>query len=204
MKSTVAQLNISGLRLANGVVGADLAARIRERLLDKAVHGVSDIVMNGERRRSPRLTSSFSDSPLYMDGMSPSLPWTSELAELRDRIAGGFDLSFNYALANLYRDGRDHTGWHCDKSSLHVPGSIIAIASFGAPRTFAIREIGSREDHRFVLEDSSVLLMGLGLQRTHEHSVVVEEYDVGMRLSVTLRNIHILPEYLDGARECRR
>lgn len=195
---------VRGLSLLHDVVDETLSHRIREQLLTEERHQRSEIVINSQRHLTPRLTSSFSDVPLSLVGMDTSQPWTPELAELRGVIGQRFGLTFNYALANLYRDRSDFTGWHCDKAWLHEPGSTIAIVSFGATRTLAIRPLGGSSAAHLRLTDSSVVLMDLDLQATHEHSILAESEDVDMRLSITLRHIQILPEYLDGDRQRRR
>ncbi|MFD6397539.1 alpha-ketoglutarate-dependent dioxygenase AlkB [Nocardia sp. NPDC060249] len=193
-----------GLTVVDGVVGTVLSGRIREQLLDADRHHRSEILIDSHRHLAPRLISSFSDVPLALDGMDPSRPWIPELADLREFVGLRFGLTFNYALANLYRDRSDFTGWHCDKAWLHEPGSTIAIVSFGATRTLAVRALGTDSTVRYPLSDSSVVLMSLPLQETHEHCVLAETEDVDMRLSITLRHIRILPEYLDDDRRCRR
>lgn len=186
------------------IIDPTLSHRIREQLLITARHHRSEILIDSKWHFAPRLTSSFSDVPLSMDGMDPSQPWTPELAELRDTISQQFGLTFNYALANLYRDRSDFTGWHSDKAWLHEPGSTIAIASFGATRTLAVRPVGANSGVAVPLTDSSVVLMDLDLQATHEHCIPAESDDVDKRLSITLRRIEILPRYLDGSRQRRR
>jgi alkylated DNA repair dioxygenase AlkB len=129
--------------------------------------------------------------------MQRSLPWTDSLAQVRDVVARRFDAHFNYALANLYRDRADHTGWHCDKASLHEPGSKIAIVSFGATRSLEVRPLAGGVTSRFELIDSSVALMDLNMQQTHEHRIPPERRETNSRLSITLREIIILPKYLN-------
>jgi hypothetical protein len=194
---------VAGLTLTANVVGSLLSARIRGQLFDADRHQHSEILLDSHRHLAPRLTSSFSDAPLTLDGMESSRVWTSELADLRNLISSRFGLTFNYALANLYRDHRDYTGWHCDKAWLHEPGSTIAIVSFGATRTLTVRPLGSESTLRYPLPDSSVVLMGLPLQETHEHCIPAETEDAGPRLSITLRHIRVLPEYLEGDRRIR-
>lgn len=197
--------DIRGLAVYYDVIDEGLSERIRADMMRTDRHHASEILVEDERRVAPRLTSSYSDLPLSLDGMDTSRPWSTELAELRDTVAQRFGLTFNYALGNLYRDGVDFTGWHCDKAWLHEPDSIIAIASFGATRTLAVRRLDKvGEVRRIALPDSSVALMDLSLQATHEHCIVAESDDVGKRLSITLRRIKILPEYLDGSRQRRR
>ena len=59
----------------------------------------------------------------------------------------------------------------------------------------SIRRRGSDAAATWPLVDSSVVLMTLGLQESHEHAILAEPEDVGMRVSITLRHIRILPEY---------
>lgn len=200
-----------GVQLFEDVVNGSLADRIRTDLLRDDRHGASEIVVDAQRHLTPRLTSSFSDIPLTLDGMQVSRPWTVELSELRDLVETRFGLTFNYALANLYRNRSDFTGWHSDKAWLHEPDSSIAIVSFGATRRLAIRPVGRAirpvggdPIQSLELTDSSVLTMDLACQSTHEHCIPEESEAVGKRLSITLRHIKILPEYLDRDRQRRR
>lgn len=187
---------VHGVNYYPGIVDEGLCQRVKARFMDENAHSGADILIEGVRHRAPRLVSSFSDSVLRMEGMEDSQVWTPELAELRDRIASAFSLSFNYALANLYRDGEDYTGWHSDKAGLHLDGSKIAIVSFGVPRRLSVRPYKAPDDAQtFTMEEGSVVLMDLAVQATHEHSVLKEEGPTGSRMSITLRKIHILDEY---------
>ena len=137
---------------------------------------------------------------LKLEGIEDSQVWPPGLADLRDRIPTVFALSFNYALANLYRAGDDYTGWHSDKAGLHLNDSRIAIVSFGAPRRLSVRSYEAPQDAQtFTMEEGSVVVMDLGVQATHEHSVLREEAPTGPRISITLRKIRILDEYVPQA-----
>jgi len=43
-----------------------------------------------------------------------SLPWPDVLCAVRRQLRLDFDLDFNSALLNYYRDGDDSMGWHSD------------------------------------------------------------------------------------------
>lgn len=188
---------VHGINYYPDVVDAGLCQRVKANLMNESAHSGADILIDGVRHRAPRLVSSFSDSVLKLEGMEDSQVWTPELADLRDRIASAFLLSFNYALANLYRDGDDYTGWHSDKAGLHLEDSKIAIVSFGAPRRLSVRSYEAPQDAQtFTMEEGSVVVMDLGVQATHEHSVLREEAPTGPRMSITLRKIRILDEYV--------
>ncbi|WP_228287252.1 alpha-ketoglutarate-dependent dioxygenase AlkB [Rhodococcus ruber] len=179
------------------VIRPELSARVCENLMNEDRHHVSEIITDSERHLASRLTSSYSDVPLLLDGMQRSLPWTAALSEVRDVIAQRFGAHFNYALANLYRNRADHTGWHSDKAWLHEPGSTIAIVSFGATRSLEVRPLSGGATSRFELIDSSVALMDLNMQQTHEHRIPPEHRETSPRLSITLREIIIHPDYLN-------
>lgn len=187
---------ISGISVTPGVVDDELCQRVRESLMDDGWHEQSEIIIGDSRHPAPRLTSSFADNRLSLEGMSASRLWTPELLTLRNLVTERFGLAFNYALANLYRNSNDYTGWHCDKAWLHCPGSTIAIVSFGATRHLELRRLGENSIKRIPLPEGSVVLMDLGLQATHEHRIPIESGDVGARLSITLRHIEMRPEYL--------
>lgn len=188
---------VDGIRYYPNVIESDLVARVTDRLMRADEHAECEIIIDGVRHAAPRLVSSFSDMPLWLEGMEVSRVWTEELAQLRDAVADRFGLSFNYALANLYRDGEDHTGWHSDKASLHADDSKIAIVSFGASRTLSVRSYAEPGDVRsVVMEEGAVVVMDLAVQATHEHTVVRETETAGPRLSITLREIRILDDYL--------
>ncbi|WP_344225017.1 alpha-ketoglutarate-dependent dioxygenase AlkB [Kocuria atrinae] len=188
---------INGVSYYPAVVDDSLCERVKTALMDANAHSGADILIEGVRHPAPRLVSSFSDTVLGLEGMESSRTWTPELAELRDLVASVFSLNFNYALANLYRNGDDYTGWHSDKAALHLDGSKIAIVSFGAPRRLSIRSYEYPKDAQtFTMEEGSVVVMDLGVQATHEHSVPKEENPTDPRMSITLRKLHILDEYL--------
>lgn len=188
---------VRGITYYPGVVDDCLCQSVKASLMDESAHSGADILIDGVRHRAPRLVSSFSDIVLSLEGMDHSQVWTPELAELRDRVSSVFSLKFNYALANLYRDGDDYTGWHSDKAGLHLDGSKIAIVSFGVPRRLSVRSYEAPCDAQtFAMEEGSVVVMDLDVQATHEHSVLKEEGPTGPRMSITLRNIRILDDYV--------
>jgi len=179
------------------VVGVELADRIKADLLRETRHAGAEILIDGERHPTPRLVSSYADSALRLVGMEDSRIWTEDLAELRDAVGAEVGETFNYALANLYRNQDDYTGWHSDKAHLHATDSAIAIVSFGDTRRLAVRSYETPEDVvTFDMAERSVVVMNLAVQASHEHTVLKEETPRGPRLSITLRNIVIEDSYL--------
>ena len=46
---------------------------------------------------------------------------------------------FNYCLINLYRNGKDHVGWHCDDEAIENGRNVVASISLGQTRRFGVR-----------------------------------------------------------------
>ena len=88
----------------------------------------------------------------------------------------------------LYRDGRDSVAWHGDtigRSRYH--DTMVAIVSFGSPRSLVLRPRGGVLAHRFALGHGDLVVLGGSSQRTWEHAVPKTARAVGPRVSVQLR-----------------
>ena len=119
-------------------------------------------------------------------------PWTPSLAEVGDRLAGILPGRFNSVLANLYRDGRDHMGWHADDEPELGPEPVIASISLGAQRDFLLRP--RRPDAAagkrcIALTHGSLLLMSGSTQRYWQHCLPKRLRVVEPRINLTFRRI---------------
>ncbi|MEH1102507.1 alpha-ketoglutarate-dependent dioxygenase AlkB [Micromonospora sp. CPCC 205561] len=88
----------------------------------------------------------------------------------------------------LYRSGRDSVAWHGDTQgrSAHTD-TMVAIVSFGSPRTLLLRPRGGGDSLRFPLGHGDLAVMGGTCQRTWEHAVPKTTRPVGPRVSVQFR-----------------
>jgi alkylated DNA repair dioxygenase AlkB len=96
----------------------------------------------------------------------------------------------NSVLANLYRDGADHMGWHADDESELGAEPVIASVSLGAARQFQFRPrprgaIALRLD----LRPGSMLVMAGATQRHYHHRVPPTARPVGPRINLTFRRV---------------
>lgn len=148
------------------------------------------IPWRSERRRMydrvvdvPRLVSWYPDArmlpvPVLVDARAAlSASYAPELGE-----------PFVSAGCCLYRDGRDSVAWHGDtigRGSTH--DTMVAIVSFGSPRTLALRPRGGGAGLSFPLGHGDLLVMGGSCQRTWEHAVPKTARAVGPRVSIQLR-----------------
>ena len=88
----------------------------------------------------------------------------------------------------LYRDGRDSVAWHGDTIGRSATeDTLVAIVSFGSPRSLSLRPRGGGPSRSFALGHGDLLVMGGSCQRTWEHAVPKTSAAVGPRVSVQLR-----------------
>jgi alkylated DNA repair dioxygenase AlkB len=95
---------------------------------------------------------------------------------------------FTSAGCCLYRDGRDSVAWHGDtigRGGTH--DTMVAIVSFGSPRTLALRPRSGGPCTSFALGHGDLLVMGGSCQRTWEHAVPKTSRAVGPRVSIQFR-----------------
>ncbi|MGI5243554.1 alpha-ketoglutarate-dependent dioxygenase AlkB [Dactylosporangium sp. CA-139066] len=88
----------------------------------------------------------------------------------------------------LYRDGRDSVAWHGDTIGRGARfDTMVAIVSFGSPRTMLLRPRGGGDSIRFPLGHGDLIVMGGSCQRTWEHAIPKTARPVGPRVSVQFR-----------------
>ncbi len=130
----------------------------------------------GEDRKTPRLTCWVGDpgaTYTYSGARHEPLPWTPELADLRERLERDLATRFNSVLANLYRDGNDSMGWHSDDEPELGVDPVIASVSLGAVRTFRFKHRFRRDLDPVDVElpHGSLLVMAGPTQRCWRHGV---------------------------------
>lgn len=134
------------------------------------------------------MVCSFSDVAFSFPGMRDPAPFPDRLREVVAQVSAVTKTDFNYVLANLYRDGRDHTGWHADKAQYHRPDSDIAIVSLGATRRFRLRDTKSLDMMlELDLPPRSLLVMTVAMQEATEHDIPPMPGLEDSRVSLTLR-----------------
>lgn len=114
------------------------------------------------------------------------------LTEAREQLSAHYapELGEPFVTAGmcLYRDGRDSVAWHGDT---HGRGSrfdtMVAIVSFGSPRSLMLRPRGGGTSQRFPLGHGDLIVMGGSCQRTWEHAIPKTARPVGPRVSVQFR-----------------
>jgi alkylated DNA repair dioxygenase AlkB len=127
----------------------------------------------------PRLTSHWelaSGEPL-----APPL-----VEELRRALGARYDVVFDSAGFNLYRDGRDSVAWHGDHIDKEIAEPIVPLVSLGEPRKLSFRPKGGGRSRAFLLGRGDLLVTGGTAQRTWEHAVP-KVARAGPRISIAFR-----------------
>jgi alkylated DNA repair dioxygenase AlkB len=150
----------------------------------------NQIRMLGKTMPVPRLECIYGDvgcNYLYSKSvLLKPLPWTDNLANLRDSITALTDYKFRIVIGNQYRSGQDSIGWHSDNEPSMGYEPAIASVSLGSSRKFQIKPIGGKATD-YWLEHGSLLIMHPGCQSTHLHQVPKTNKVVSTRINLTFR-----------------
>ena len=115
--------------------------------------------------------------------------WTPQLKKLNIWLRKEFQLDFNTALVNYYRDGRDHMSWHRDDEPELKLNPTIASLNFGASRDFFFRH-NEGEKVALNLKQGDLLVMKGQTQTFWKHSLPKRLKLKEPRLNITFRKIY--------------
>lgn len=152
-----------------------------------------DIQMFGRSIAIPRLQAWYGDADANYRysglDLTPN-PWTPELLELRRRIERSCGYSFNAVLANLYRNGEDSVGWHCDNEQELGKDPNLASLSLGAERRFSLRHKKHKHEKLDLkLGHGSLLIMAGTTQRHWLHALPKQPNLFAPRINLSFRQI---------------
>jgi alkylated DNA repair dioxygenase AlkB len=154
-----------------------------------------DITLFGKRVAQPRLTAWYGDpgaTYVYSGLLNEPLPWTDALLAVRARIEANVGVTFNSALLNLYRDGRDSVCLHSDDEREVGSTPVIASLSLGATRTLVfVRRDKSGEKRTMPMTHGSLLVMDGDTQQLYKHGVPKEPSVVDPRINITFRRVRL-------------
>jgi alkylated DNA repair dioxygenase AlkB len=144
----------------------------------------------GRTMPMPRLIAMYGPVGYRYSGVvHPPCPLPPRLEAIRRRVEDVSFRQFNSVLANLYRDGRDSVGWHRDSDYAHGGQPDIASVSFGATRTFELRDDSGRARATVDLDAGSVLVMRGDAVARWWHRVAKTRRPVGPRVNLTFRHM---------------
>ena len=174
-------------------VDASTADRWLQALIAETPWTQPQVRLYGRTFAVPRLVAWYGDAQAryrYSGLAHEPLPWTSLLAELRQRVEQQVGESLNGVLLNLYRDGQDAMGWHSDDEPELGPEPLLVSLNLGATRRFDLRRTGStRIEHSLELEHGSLLVMSGPTQHHWQHQIARTRKVLTPRLNLTFRQI---------------
>ena len=109
------------------------------------------------------------------------------LDDARVALSAHYEVRFDSAGINLYRDGADSVAWHRDRIPPEIVDPVVALVSLGEPRTFLLRPQGGGKSGRFRLGHGDLLVTGGRTPRSFEHSVPKVKSS-GPRMSIAFRH----------------
>lgn len=121
----------------------------------------------------------------YSDQLYEPCEMPPVIAAIAARAAELAGHGFNNCLCNRYETGLNTMGFHRDSYEHLVPGSSIAIASFGATRTLLFRTEDHLQRVPVPLAHGSILLMTEATQAWRH--AVQRDPSAGRRISLTFR-----------------
>jgi alkylated DNA repair dioxygenase AlkB len=122
----------------------------------------------------PRLTAQYPDVRT-----APQL-----LAAIADALSSRYGVRYDGLWLNLYRDHRDSTGWHGDRSSCRREICTVPVLSLGATRRFLLRPRDGGPSTTLVPRSGDLVVMGGRCQRDWRHSVPKQTAPAAARISV--------------------
>lgn len=173
---------------------ASAAYQLFERLRTELAWEQSVIRIHGRAVQIPRFNAWYGDEGAgyrYSGTRFEPKPWTTTLANIRQRIEMTTGAKFNSVLANLYRDGSDSVGWHADDEAELGCNPVIASLSLGSERKFSLKHKTRKDMERLdlVLPSGSLLVMRGTTQHFWQHQLPKTVKPVGPRINLTYRQV---------------
>ena len=164
-----------------------------EELLNKINWENERVVMFGKEIITKRKVAFYSDPSIaytYASRTKVGLPWKETLVTLKNMVESITKEKYNACLLNLYHNGEEAMGWHCDNEKEIVANSSIASLSIGASRKFSFKHKVTKETISIQLENGSLLEMKGTIQANWWHSLPKSKKITESRINLTFRQMH--------------
>jgi alkylated DNA repair dioxygenase AlkB len=132
-----------------------------------------------QRFLEPRLTAEYRD---LRDAPHPPLLQAAEV------LSAHYGVRYDSLWLNLYRDGRDSTGWHRDRFSCRQPECVVPVLTLGTTRRFLIKPRQGGASLPFSPRSGDLLVMGGRAQQDWLHGVPKSPGTGGIRISVNFQS----------------
>jgi alkylated DNA repair dioxygenase AlkB len=167
-----------------------------KQLFDELLHHISweneRVVMFGKEIITKRKVAFYSDPSIaytYASRTKVGLPWKETLVTLKNMVESITKEKYNACLLNLYHNGEEAMGWHCDNEKEIVANSSIASLSIGASRKFSFKHKVTKETISIQLENGSLLEMKGPIQQHWWHSLPKSKKVTESRINLTFRQM---------------
>jgi alkylated DNA repair dioxygenase AlkB len=110
------------------------------------------------------------------------------LAAMADVLSRHYRVRYDSLWLNLYRDGRDSTGWHRDRFSCRQPECIVPVLTLGATRRFLIKPRQGGPSVGFSPASGDLIVMGGRCQQDWVHGVPKTPGTREARISVNFQS----------------
>ena len=174
-------------------MATDISLAFYSYLKEKMAWGVNTIKYSGKEIPSPRLMHFMADvSQHYYSGVSHDCsPWDTHCDRTRQDLVRQFNIQFNAALLNYYRNGKDYIAEHSDKE-VEPPDFTVAGLSLGTTRRFYLKSKHNQGTMKMELNSGDLMIMDGRLQELYTHTVPKQSLktpgDQG-RISITFRRL---------------
>jgi alkylated DNA repair dioxygenase AlkB len=126
----------------------------------------------------PRLTAEYRD---LREAPAP-------LATLADTLSRHYGVPYDSVWLNLYRTGRDSTGWHRDRFACRRPDCIVPVLTLGTTRRFLLKPRHGGSSIRFLPRSGDLIVMGGRCQEDWVHGVPKTNGARDARISVNFQS----------------
>eukprot|EP00971_Amphidinium_carterae_P323399 6427040-Amphidinium_carterae.1 len=118
-----------------------------------------------------------------------TLPWTSTVRYLKEKVEACIGQTLNHCVGNLYQNEQDFIGPHTDKMLDILEGSCIVSLSLGAERPIVLERKADGAVQKVNLPHGSLFVLGPATNREWLHSIPVQAQQLGHRISLTIRQM---------------
>lgn len=160
-------------------INRDSANELFTELFENLEWKQFDYTVQDKEVKSPRL--------MHILDFDEELDCLPLLSELKDRLEKKTHRTYNYAVLNYYRDGKDYISYHADREV--KPGSVVVSVSLGARRKFMLKhKFDKNIKFEFMLGGGDVLVLNEHAIKTSFKHAVPKMVKVGCpRISITFR-----------------
>jgi alkylated DNA repair dioxygenase AlkB len=110
------------------------------------------------------------------------------LVEAAEVLSAHYGVRYDNLWLNLYRDGRDGTGWHRDRFSCRRAECIVPVLTLGATRRFLVKPRRGTGSTVFRPAAGDLIVMGGRCQQDWVHGVPKTSRPIGARISVNFQS----------------